>query len=70
MQITLWNSSDCKTTTPKSYWWLVINNIVYFVFFLAIIFVHIKSCCSPDVEDVEEELKQEEKEDAKANTLK
>jgi hypothetical protein len=37
---------------------------------LLIIFVHIRTWCSPDVEDVEEEVLKEEKEDAKPNAVK
>ncbi len=56
------SSSDCKAETPKQYYWLLVNLIVYFLFFFLAIFIQIKSwIAKPSEEDAEKEVTEDEK---------
>ena len=73
MQILVYHAWDCDKPeeTPYQYWCLVINNIVYFVFFFITIAVQMKIWCStPSEKEVKEAVKDDEKEDEKARTNK
>ena len=70
MQSIFYSSGECRVQTPKQYWWLLVNIIIYFGFFFATCYIQIKSClAAPSEKDAEEELKEEEKAGATPNTL-
>ena len=72
MQFVLYHASECKNETPKSYWWLLVNNIVYFAFVIIAIFIHVKIWfAKPSQEEVAAEVEKDEKDDqnTKTNTM-
>ena len=46
MQSIFYTSGECETQTPKQYWWLLFNIIVYFVFLAITVFFHCRSICA------------------------
>lgn len=67
MQSIFYSAGHCEQETPKQYWWLLFNIIVYFAFLAITVFFHIRSlCASVSKDEVEKELKEDEKEDQNA----
>ena len=71
MQSIFYSSPECRAETPKQYWWLLVNIIVYFGFFLTTIYISVKSwIAQPSAKEAEEEVTSEETNTSgKTNTL-
>ena len=62
MQSVFYTSGACEAEHPLKYWWLLVNIIVYFFFLFITIYFHCKSfCVSVKREEVEEEMREEDK---------
>ena len=54
MQITLYANTHCAKETPTQYWWLLANNVVYIILFIALIILKIRGlCAAPTKEEIE-----------------
>ena len=63
MQVILYSSTHCVSETPVQYWWLLANNLVYFVLLILLIALKIRGICGqPSKEEVEEQLRKEQSE--------
>lgn len=63
MQTVFYTSGSCQEEHPMKYWWLLFNIIVYFFFLMITIYFHCRSiCASISKEEVEKEVKEDEKE--------
>lgn len=66
MNSVFYTSGECRDETPKQYWWLLTNIIVYFAFLGIACVFHLRSIFgSPSKKEVEEELTKEEEGDTR-----
>ena len=56
MQTVFYSSGACEAQTPKQYWWLLVNIIVYFGFVVVACYFHLRAMFgAPSEKDIEKE---------------